>query len=97
MIFRRKSEGPNRDAVLGALEKRAGKVQPEAPAGTAAAAAAPSRPPSRKTRQSMTVWQEEAAIKQLRLLAVEQDMSQQELVAEALNLLFSRYGKQPIA
>jgi hypothetical protein len=100
MIFRsrQKPEASSRDAIHDTLAQRAGVPQPTAP-GTSASQAAPSkgRPPSRKTRQSMTVWQEADAIKQLRLLAAEEGKSQQELVAEALNLLFSKYGKQPIA
>lgn len=35
--------------------------------------------------------------KQLKLLAVENDTTNQELLREALNLLFSNYGKPPIA
>jgi hypothetical protein len=102
MIFRRKHEGPNREALYDSLAARSGKVQPEAPAGTAAAATpapppARSRPPSREKRRSMTVWLDEAAIQELKRLALEEKKSQQQLVADALNLLFSAYGKQPIA
>lgn len=35
--------------------------------------------------------------KQLAMLAVEQERSQVDMLAEALNLLFEKYGKSPIA
>lgn len=38
-----------------------------------------------------------AVVKQLRMMAAEQDKEQKELIAEALNLLFARYGKGQIA
>jgi len=39
----------------------------------------------------------EAAKKQLAILAIETDKTQQVLLSEALNDLFKKYGKQPIA
>ena len=38
-----------------------------------------------------------AVRKQLAMLAVEQDTDQVKLMAEALNLLFEKYGRSPIA
>jgi hypothetical protein len=52
---------------------------------------------SRKNRKSFTTWQDETAIKELRNLAHETGRKQQELVAEALNLLFVKYGKRAVA
>lgn len=37
------------------------------------------------------------AKKQFAILATELDMKQQELIAEAMNLVFEKYGKEPIA
>ncbi len=37
------------------------------------------------------------AAKQLSMLKIETDTDEQDLVAEALNLLFKKYGKPPIA
>jgi hypothetical protein len=37
------------------------------------------------------------ARKQLRILAAELDVKQQDLIAEAINLLFKHHGKSPIA
>lgn len=38
-----------------------------------------------------------AVRKQLAVLAIEQDATQAGLIAEALNLLFEKYGRSPIA
>jgi hypothetical protein len=45
----------------------------------------------------MPFWTVAAAKRQLRMLAAENDTTQQDLMAEALNLLFQRHGKPPIA
>ena len=37
------------------------------------------------------------AKKQLAIMAIENETTQQELLVEALNMLFERYGKPPIA
>lgn len=39
----------------------------------------------------------ESAKKQLAILAIEEDKTQQALLSEALNDLFTKYGKPPIA
>jgi hypothetical protein len=60
----------------------------------------PARPgarPDRRGRVAMPFWATEAARKQLRLLAAERDTTQQDLMTEALNLVFKQYGKPPIA
>jgi hypothetical protein len=62
-----------------------------------APAASGAVPPSRKTRKAITTWQDAAAVKQLKALAHRTERSQQELIAEALNLLFDRYRKPPVA
>jgi hypothetical protein len=54
-------------------------------------------PPSRRKRTAITTWQDTAAVKQLKDLAHKTERSQQELIAEALNLLFERYKKPPVA
>lgn len=52
---------------------------------------------SRLGKVAITQWLDPAVRKQLAQLALDHDKSQAELVAEALNLLFERYGKSPIA
>lgn len=43
------------------------------------------------------VYQTPEVMRQLKMLAAERDTTQQKLWAEALNMLFSKYGKPPIA
>ena len=54
-------------------------------------------PPSRKNRKSFTTWQDAAALSELRALSHETGKSQQRLVAEALNLLLTKYGNRTVA
>lgn len=48
-------------------------------------------------RAPLPFWTTTAAKKQLRLLAAENDTTQQDLMTEALNLLFHKLGKPQIA
>ncbi len=56
-----------------------------------------SRPPSREGQRAVTLYVKPEAHKQLRLLSVEQGVSVQELMREALNGLFQKHGKSLIA
>jgi hypothetical protein len=53
--------------------------------------------PSRHKLRAATFWQSPEAWRQLRRIAVEQEVSQQALIGEALNGLFQRYGRPPVA
>jgi hypothetical protein len=53
-------------------------------------------PPSRRGRRAITTWQKEAAIWQLKAIALEQGWTQEHAFAEALNLLFAKHGKATI-
>jgi len=53
--------------------------------------------PSRRGKVAITHWVDPAVRKQVAQLALDHDKSQAELVSEALNLLFEKYGKSPIA
>jgi hypothetical protein len=79
---------------------------PKAPA--AAPAATPSdqvpvvlpaapKQPRRYGKVAITHWVDPAVRKQLARLALDYDRSQGDLAAEALNLLFEKYGQPPIA
>jgi hypothetical protein len=89
----KKPSEQDRDGILGTLARFGrGKVTPPTDNGDKAYV-----PPSRKNRKSFTTWQDETALKELRNLAHETGRKQQELVAEALNLLFVKYGKRAVA
>jgi hypothetical protein len=60
-------------------------------------AGCPRRGPSRERRKALTSWQDEAAIKELRDLSHATGRSQQQLIAEALNLLFAKHGMGTVA
>lgn len=53
--------------------------------------------PDRVGRRATLFQVPESAKKQLAILAIEEDKTQQVLLSEALNDLFTKYGKQPIA
>jgi hypothetical protein len=52
---------------------------------------------SRIGKVAVTQWVDPAVRKQLARLALDHDSTQAELLAEALNLLFEKYGQPPIA
>lgn len=60
-------------------------------------AVAQPRPQSRYGKVAITHWVDPAVRKQLAQLALDYDRSQGEFAAEALNLLFEKYGQPPIA
>ena len=68
------------------------KTQPEA--STAAVAA---ERPDRVGRVALPFWTTATAKRQLRMLAAEEDTTQQSLLTEALNRLFIERGKPPVA
>lgn len=53
--------------------------------------------PDRLGRTMLPFWVPQAARKQLRMMAAEVDRTQQDFMIEALNDLFKKYGKPPIA
>jgi len=53
--------------------------------------------PDRAGRAPLPFWATVAAKKQLRILAAEIDKTQQDLMTEALNMLFQKYNRPPIA
>ncbi len=81
-------------AGLRNLKEVAGKpvpvVEPEVPT-------TPDVPPSRRGKVTIAAHFDPVVRKQLAILAAEEDKSQAALMAEALNLLFERYSRPPIA
>ena len=53
--------------------------------------------PSRVGKKPVTGFFDPAVRQQLAILAAEEQRSQNDLIAEALNMLFQQYGKSPIA
>jgi len=53
--------------------------------------------PSRQGKKAVTGYFDPAVRQQLAVLAAEEQRSQNDLLAEALNLLFERYDKSPLA
>ena len=54
-------------------------------------------PPSRQKKKAIMSWHDPAVGEQLKLIAKEQRVSQQQLLREAMNLLFAHYNKGQIA
>jgi hypothetical protein len=80
-------------ATLGATGVFAEAMAPNA---EAVEVKSPARP-DRAGRAPLPFWATAAAKKQLRMLAAEYDTTQQDLMTEALNMLFEKSGKPPIA
>jgi len=57
----------------------------------------PSLPPSRKGKKAITGFFDPAVSKQMKQIGLEQDRTLQDLMAEAINDLFQKHGKPPIA
>jgi len=51
----------------------------------------------RAGKKGVPLWLPAAAKRQLDILVIEQDSTKQALLSEAVNDLFKKYGKQPIA
>ncbi len=52
---------------------------------------------SRRNKKSLNAFVDPEVAKQLKLLSVETGITQQDLLIEALNELFIKHGKKPIA
>jgi predicted nucleic acid-binding Zn ribbon protein len=90
-------------AGLSKLKDVSGKVEPQPVAPPAPEQPVPVRrstsepAPSRKGKVAISAYFDEAVRQQLAILAVKEKRSQAALMAEALNLLFERYGEPTIA
>lgn len=92
---------------LKGLKDISGKAAPAEPAApvtpvtvvTAVTAVTPvaAVAPSRRGKVVISAYFDEAVRQQLAILAVKESRSQAAMLAEALNLLFERYGEAPIA
>lgn len=69
------------------------ETEPEAPT----AIPAPKRVPNRAGKVAVTQWVDPLVRKQIAFIALDTDRYDYEVINEALNLLFEKYGKSPIA
>ena len=90
--------GPKTD-LKDALQQSGGKGPSPEPEAKEKAAPPVSRQqsPSRVGKKPVTVYYGKEAHLQLKILAAEQDTTIQELHQDALNALFVKHGKPPIA
>jgi hypothetical protein len=93
-MIKKQAGDKDREGILGTLTRFGrGKVSPP----SAGNDGKPYVPPSRKNRRSITTWQDEAALKELRAMSAETGLSQQELIAEGLNYILTKYRKRTVA
>lgn len=92
-MSKKHAQEPDRAGIVATLGRWSrGRVVPPAEIGTKAYVA-----PSRKNRKSITTWQDEAALKELRTISAETGFAQQELIAEGLNYVLTKYRKRTVA
>ena len=84
---------PDFAAGLAKLKPQAAP-EPEAPSP---ARVQSEQPPSRVGKVAISAYFDPAVRQQLAIMAVRQNRSQSAMVAEALNLLFEKYGESQIA
>jgi hypothetical protein len=88
MIKKHEQHEQNRDGILGTLSRWSrGKVS-DGSAGKSYT------PPSRKNRKSITTWQDEAVLKELRDISHERGIPQQVLIAEGLSYVLAKYRRR---
>ena len=81
------------------FNQRKVKVETDAETGTAAVEKLTQSglPPSRRGKRRVELWLSPDAKKQVKLIAVDEEKSQEQVMAEALNMLFKSRGVPPIA
>ena len=86
-------------AGLSAIKQAGGKAQASAAPQDLPEAAPPpaAQVPSRRGKVVISAYFDPAVRQQLAILAIKQEQSQAAMLADALNLLFEKYGEPPIA
>ena len=69
------------------------KAQPAAPAPAPQPETQTRRPPSRRGLKALTVWVDPAVHQQVRMMALEQNRSAEDMLREAVADLFQKYGR----
>jgi hypothetical protein len=67
------------------------------PSTSPSKAAASTQAPSRQGKKAISGFFDRAVSRQLKQIGIDHDKTGQELLAEAINGLFQKYGKPPIA
>ena len=82
-----------------AFKERKDKVETVAASGTSAVEklTRSGLPPSRQGKRRLELWLSPDAKKQVKLIAVDEEKSQEQVMADALNMLFKSRGIPPIA
>ncbi|MGH7744545.1 MAG: ribbon-helix-helix domain-containing protein [Steroidobacteraceae bacterium] len=93
---------PKRANLAAALQSatRSGEGAPAGRTSNAAASAgntAPRSSPGRVGKKTVAAHFDPAVSRQLKLIGLEHDRSTQDLLREAINDFFTKYGKAPIA
>lgn len=83
-------------AVIRPAEITPAATRPAAEAEQARPGVVP-RQKGREGKVSITQWVDPVVRKQIAQIALDEDKDQYELVNEALNLLFEKYGRSPLA
>ena len=87
---------PRKPSLAQALKERSQEA-PEPKTASEAPSTATYTPPSRRGTKAVSGHFDPAVSRQLRAIALDEDSSVQELLREALNDLFIKRGKAPIA
>ena len=82
-----------------AFNERKDKVETVVASGTSAVEKLTQSglPPSRQGKRRLELWLSPDAKKQVKLIAVDEEKSQEQVMADALNMLFKSRGIPPIA
>ena len=81
------------------FKERKGKAVTDAQSGTSAVEKLTQSglPPSRQGKRRLELWLSPDAKKQVKMIAIDEEKSQEQVMADALNLLFKSRGIPPIA
>ena len=76
------------------FKERKGKAETDAQSGTSAVEKLTQSglPPSRQGKRRLELWLSPDAKKQVKLIAIDEEKSQEQVMADALNLLFKSRG-----
>lgn len=86
-----------KSSLSAALKHVSRTPEPPAPKSAAKDLATPNVQPNRKGKKAVAGYFDPVVSRQLKLIALEKDRDLQDVLAEAFNDLFEKYGKATIA